>query len=158
MIIKRVMLLFGILFFSGMVLLSYAEDKDGPIEQMTHHKMMHTTNDGRISLGLSPEMKQHQLSNMRAHVEAVQAIVGFMAEGEFNKASQTAHSKLGLTEEMQAMCNMFSNDSFRDLGLAFHKSGDALGDVLETGNIKKSLHALNTTMGYCVRCHTIYRQ
>ena len=77
---------FGILFFVGMVLISNAEDKDSPMGEMTHHKMMHSMNDERISLGLSPEMKQHQLSNMRSHVEAVQAIIGLMAEGEFDKA------------------------------------------------------------------------
>jgi len=148
----------GMLFFVGMVLISYAEDKGGPMGGIKHHEMMHSMNDERISLGLSPEMKKHQLSNMRSHVEAVQAIIGLMAEGEFDKASQTAHSRLGLTEEMQKMCNMFNNDSFKELGLAFHESGDALGDVLQTKNMKKSLHALQTTMGYCVQCHAAFRQ
>jgi hypothetical protein len=30
---------------------------------------------------------------------------------------------------MKKMCNMFNNENFRDLGLAFHTSGDALGDA-----------------------------
>ena len=155
--IKRV-IFFGMLFFAGMVLNSNAEDKGGPMGDMTHHKMMHSMNDERTSLGLSPEMKLHQLSNMRSHMEAVEEIVGFMAEGDFEKASRTAHSRLGLTEEMEKMCNMIDNDSFRELGFAFHESGDALGDVLQTKNMKKSLHALQNTMGYCVKCHAAFRQ
>jgi hypothetical protein len=103
-------------------------------------------------------MKQHQLANMRSHVEAVQSIVGLLAEEDFDKASQIARSKLGLTEEMQTMCNMFENEEFRNLGLAFHESGDALADALQSRDAKQSLLALHTTMGYCVQCHAKFRQ
>ena len=155
---KQVTILFVMLFFVGMALISYADDKDGPMGEMTHHNMKHSMNDGRISLSLSPEMKQHQLSNMRSHLEAVQAIIGLIADGEFDKASEMAHSKLGLTEEMKKMCNMFNNNDFTALGLAFHESGDALGDALKTKDTEKSLRALHTTVGYCVQCHATFRQ
>jgi hypothetical protein len=120
--------------------------------------MKHSMNDGRISLGLSPEMKQHQLSNMRSHLEAVQAIIGLIAQEEFDQASEIAHSALGLTEDMKKMCNMFNNENFRDLGLAFHASGDALGDALQTQNSDAALRALQATLGYCVQCHATFRQ
>ncbi len=118
----------------------------------------HDMNDTRISLGLSPEMKQHQLSNMRAHLEAIQSIIGLLSNGNFEKASKVAHTKLGLTEEMKQMCNMFENEDVKKLGLAFHNSADELGDVLQTKDMRKSLHALRKTMGYCVQCHEKYRQ
>ena len=118
----------------------------------------HRMNDNRISLGLSPEMKQHQLSNMRAHMAALQTIISLLAEGRFDKASKIAHSKLGLTEEMKQMCDMFENEDFRKLGLAFHNSGDELGDTLQTKDIKKSLQALARTTAYCVQCHDKFRQ
>jgi hypothetical protein len=137
---------------------SFAENKDQTMEHMMHHDKMPSIVDGRISLGLSPAMKQHQLSNMRSHVEAVQSIIGLISEGSFDNASQIAHSKLGLTEEMKKMCNMFENEAFRNLGLEFHKSGDELGDALQTKDITKSLRALHTTMGYCVKCHASFRQ
>lgn len=155
---KRLMLSFAILFFIGTAFYSYAEDKRHSMEHGIHHHNMQSANDERISLGLSPAMKQHQLSNMRSHVEAVQSIVGLLAESSFDKASHIAHSKLGLTEEMKKMCNMFENESFRNLGLAFHKSGDALGEALQTRDMTESLRALNTTMGYCVQCHAAFRQ
>lgn len=157
MIIKQVTTLFVALFFVGISQISYAENKDST-GGMTHHHMKHSVNDERISLGLSPEMKQHQLSNMRSHLEAVKDIVGLIAEGEFEEASKISYSKLGLTEEMKKMCNMFNNDDFKTLGLAFHKSGDALGDALKIKDTKKSLRALQTTMGHCVECHATFRQ
>jgi hypothetical protein len=150
---KKTIMLIGILFLAGLAFNSFAEDNT---HKMSHK--MHSAEDGRVSLGLSPAMKQHQLANMRSHVEAVQSIIGLMAESSFVKASNIAYSKLGLTEEMKKMCNMFENQGFKSLGLAFHKSGDALGDALLTKDTTKSLKALHTTMEYCVQCHATFRQ
>lgn len=155
---KRVAIISCVLFFSGVTQVSAADDSSTQMDHMQHHNMEHSMNDGRISLGLSPQMKQHQLSNMRLHLEAVQEITGLIAGGEFEEASEIAHSKLGLTEEMNMMCNMFENKDFTELGLAFHKSGDALGEVLLTKDTNESLRALQATMGYCVSCHATYRQ
>ena len=152
------MVLICIFLFAGMTFNSFAENKDDSMEQMMSHHKMQSINDGRISLGLSPAMKQHQLANMRSHVEAVQSIVGLLSDGSFDEASRIAHSRLGLTEEMKKMCNMFENENFKNLGLAFHKSGDALGDALQTKDMTESLRALHTTMGYCVQCHATFRQ
>lgn len=168
MIIKQVSILSVLLFFVGITPLSYASDKDAAITEKTqpqqtqpdktHHKMHHSMNDARLSLGLSPQMKQHQLSNMRSHLEAVQAITGLIAEAEFDSASKIASSKLGLTEEMKQMCNMFNNKEFTALGLAFHESGDVLAEALKTKDTQESLRALNTTLGHCVQCHATFRQ
>ena len=155
---KKITMFVSMLLFAGMVFYSYAGDKSNSMEHEMQHSKRQSVNDERISLGLSPAMKRHQLSNMRSHVEAVQSIVGLLSEGSFDKASHIAYSKLGLTEEMKKMCNMFENEAFRSLGLAFHKSGDALGDALHTKDMTESLRALHTTMGYCVQCHATFRQ
>lgn len=147
----------GILIFSSAAMNSFAEEKAHTMDHKGHH-MMHSIDDKRISLELSPEMKRHQLVNMRAHVKAIQSIVGLLSEGAFDKASHIAHSKLGLTEEMKEMCNSFENKTFTNLGLAFHKSGDDLGEALQTKDTIKSLRALHKTMGLCVKCHAIFRQ
>ena len=151
-------MLLGFLLASGMIQAASADSNEPQQEKMTHHNMMHSANDERISLGLAPKMKQHQLSNMRSHLKAIQTIIGLIGDGQFENASKTAHSRLGLTEDMKEMCNMIDNDDFRKMGLAFHKSADALGDVLLTKDINKSLHALQETMDYCVQCHAAYRQ
>jgi len=125
---------------------------------MHHGHHQDAAADTRISLGLSPAMKQHQLSNMREHVDAIKSIVGLMAENKFEDASKVAHTQLGLTPAMQSMCDMFGNEHFRKLGYEFHKSGDDLGEVLKTGDTRKSLRALNKTMQFCVECHATFRQ
>ncbi len=140
--------------FIGMLCLNavFAEDEIMP---MAHHGDM---TDERVSLHLSERMKQHQLADMRAHLMAINEIVGLMAGNKFKEASNIAHEKLGLSPEMQRMCNMLGNEKATAMGIAFHKSGDELGDALNTGDPSRSLSALHTTMQYCVECHATFRQ
>ena len=114
--------------------------------------------DTRIQLDVPPEMKQHQLANMREHVQAIQSILEMIANGKFDEASGLAHAKLGLTPEMKAMCGSFGNAKFEQLGLEFHNSGDALGETLKTKDVTASLLAVSRTMQYCVSCHATFRQ
>lgn len=132
---------------------------------MAHHKAMHPgmhamtqADDNRISLELAPMQKQHQLANMRSHLQAVQTIIGLISNDKFDEASTVAHKQLGLTPEMKQMCNMFNNDEFKSMGLAFHQSADDLGDVLKKRNLQQSLRALHSTMNYCISCHARFRQ
>jgi len=129
-----------------------------PMHMGNHHHDMMSIVDTRTSLGVTGPMKLHQLENMRSHVEAIKNIVGLLSESKFDEASAIAHNKLGLTPDMQAMCGMFNNENFEKLGLAFHKSGDELGDTLKTKDVNASLRALNKTMQFCVECHATYRQ
>jgi len=159
---KRVMILFGVVCTLGISVSVCAKDKADDMESMMqHHQMMHkmeSATDKRTSLHLPEQMKAQQLANMRSHLEAVNNIIADISTGKFDAASKIAHQKLGLTPEMKKMCNMFGNDDFRTLGLAFHKSADKLGDVLKTGNMKRSLAALHNTMNSCVQCHATFRQ
>lgn len=134
-----------------------AEEKPQLHDHQNHQHHM-SMMDSRISLNASPEMKQHQLSNMREHLDAISSIIGMISEDKFEDASKIAHAKLGMNPQMQKMCSMFNNEKYMELGLAFHKSGDDLGVALHTKDAKASLRALNKTMQYCVTCHETYRQ
>jgi hypothetical protein len=149
--------LFACLICFGLFGVNVVLADDGTMHMGNHHHDMNMM-DMRNPLGVTGEMKQHQLSNMRGHVEAIKTIVGLMSESKFDEASKIAHAQLGLTPDMQAMCGSFNNKDFEKLGLAFHKSGDDLGNVLRTKDINASLRALNKTMQYCVECHATYRQ
>jgi hypothetical protein len=140
----------------GLAGMNWANADEGQMHMGHHHET--GVIDTRISLNVQPPMKQHQLSNMREHVEAIKSIVGLMSDSKFEEAAKIAHSKLGLTPDMQTMCGMFNNAEFVKLGMAFHKSGDELGDVLKTKDVNASLRALNKIMSYCVQCHATYRQ
>ncbi|MBQ0720609.1 MAG: cytochrome c [Gammaproteobacteria bacterium] len=148
---KATILAVSLLLVAGLVQATEVEKKHN-----MHHG--HMAADDRTSLNLSPAMKQHQLKNMRAHLAAIQDIIVQLSSGNFAQASNTAHQKLGLTEEMAAMCNSFESETFKELGLGFHKSADELGVVLAKGNTEDSLAALGKTMTYCVACHAQFKQ
>ena len=137
---------------------SMAEEKIVLGEGKHHHHQGMPTVDKRISLNLAPAMKQHQLANMRNHLDAVRRIIEAVSTDQFETASQIASQDLGLTKRMEGMCNSFDNESFKEMALAFHGSGDELAAVLKGGDTQKSLQALNETMTYCVNCHATYRQ
>lgn len=136
----------------------YGAAETTPDGSTHHHHNMNMPEDQRISLGVTGMQQQHQLINMRNHVAALQSIIDLMSKDKYDQAAEVAHSQLGLTEEMKMMCTSFGNEEFSALGLAFHKSGDQLGETLKTGNKNESLKALAITINYCVNCHAKFKQ
>ena len=114
--------------------------------------------DKRVSLGLPQFAKNRQLANMREHLKAVNDIVKLIAIGKFDKASNIAKNKLGLTDAMLKECKKFDREDFKSLGFAFHKSANKLAKVLKTKDTKRSLTALSDTLRYCVSCHSTFKQ
>lgn len=135
------------------------ENKDQAIAESNKETNMEMPqNDHRISLGLNAMQKQHQLRNMRSHLEAVQNILALLSREKYEEASEVAFEKLGSTTEMKLMCSSFGNEKFENLGLSFHESADEMSEVFKTGDKNKSLRALSKTLNYCVQCHAAFRQ
>ncbi len=114
--------------------------------------------DPRMSLKLNSMQKQHQLKNMRSHLEAVQTIITLLSKEKYDEASKVAYLKLGSTTEMKLMCASFGDKAFETLGLDFHKSADKMSEIFKKKDKNTSLQALSNTMNYCMQCHTTYRQ
>ncbi len=126
--------------------------------EITLPENFETGNDKRMSLKLNAMQKNHQLMNMRDHLEAVQSIITLLSSNKYDEASKLAYSKLGSTTKMKLMCASFGDKNFENLGLEFHKSADKMSEIFKTRNKEKSLKALSNTMNYCVQCHSTYRQ
>ena len=144
---KFVMLAFLLIPVAGM-----AEEQG--ISGLTAHNIV----DNRATLNLSPRMKHRLLSNMREQLAATRAIIGMLAQEKFEKASTTARTKLGMTEDLKKIYDTSKNEDFKKLGLAANTSVDELAKTLQTKDLKKSLQALRETMGYCQQCHSKFRQ
>jgi len=130
--------------------------EEQPEYTMTENSKMEL--DKRMSLKLNPMQKNHQLMNMRSHLEAVQRIITLLSTEKYDEASKVAYSKLGSTTEMKLMCASFGNKNFENLGLEFHKSADKMSEIFKSRDKDKSLKALSNTMNYCVQCHSTYKQ
>jgi cytochrome c556 len=159
--IYSVLLLIGLLFTSCNGEKTNKQNIETVIENHNHSEMMKNMKnftDNRISLNVSPEKAQHQLMNMRSHVVAVQSIINYLSKDEFEKASEVAATKLGLTDEMKMMCSSFNNEEFERLGLEFHNNADKMSQIFKTKDKNKSLEALSTTMTSCITCHATFKQ
>ena len=142
-----VMLAFLLIPVAGM-----AEEQG--ITGLTAHDIV----DNRATLDLSPRMKHRLLSNMRAQLLATRTIIGLLAQEKFERASTTARTKLGMTEDLKQVYGATKNEDFKKLGQDAHISADELAKTLQTKDLKKSLLALRKTMDYCVQCHNKFRQ
>jgi len=134
------------------------EEKISDKESQETKMPMMQVSDERLSLGLNPMQKQHQLKNMRSHLEAVQEIIVLLSSEDFDQASELAYTKLGSTTEMKLMCASFGDKKFENLGLAFHESADEMSEIFKKRDKNESLKALSNTMNYCVQCHATFRQ
>jgi hypothetical protein len=67
--------------------------------------MMPRTADNRRLVDLPPAMRQHMLSNMRAHLVALGEIVTALSAGDSAKAAAIAETRLGLDSPGAAACN-----------------------------------------------------
>jgi hypothetical protein len=145
----------------GLVTFSCGNQEEETIAQVieeTPKEEMKVSLDKRTSLELNDMQKNHQLKNMRSHLEAIQTILVLLAEEKYDEASEIAYTKLGSTTEMKLMCASFGNDEFEQLGLNFHESADEMSEIFKLKDKNKSLNAISNTMNYCVSCHATFRQ
>ncbi len=115
--------------------------------------------DARAPVPLLPMMANHQKLNMRAHLGAVEQIVGGAAANDFAAVEQGA-STLGLSPEMEQMCHHMGLGApgFTERALAFHKSADAIAEAARAKDQAKVLAALDVTLKSCTGCHETYKQ
>ncbi|MGC2049091.1 MAG: cytochrome c [Gallionella sp.] len=144
---KFVLLAFLLIPVAGM-----AEEQG--ITGLTAHDIV----DNRMTLDLSTRMKHRLLSNMREQLVATRAIIGLLAQDNFERASNTARTKLGMTEDLKQVYDAAKNEDLKKLGLAANTSANELAKTMQSKDMKKSLQALRKTMGYCVQCHKKFRQ
>ena len=144
---KFVLLAFLLIPFAGM-----AEEQG--ITGLTAHDIV----DNRTILDLSTRMKHRLLANMREQLVATRAIIGLLAQDNFERASSTARTKLGMTEDLKQVYDAANNEDLKKLGMAANTSANELAKTLQTKDLKQSLQALRKTLGNCVQCHKMFRQ
>lgn len=180
--LKKIRLALGCSAILGFSLMAQA--------QQNHDHAMHQapaamsqTRDARQMVNFPPAMKEHTLSNMRDHLQALSEILTMMAGGQFAKAAEIANARLGMDSPSAEGCksndaaataapakttNMdhrmaeFMPEGMRNLGLEMHQSASAFAaeamKVSQTGGSdKKVMAALSQVTRQCVACHGAYR-
>ena len=120
--------------------------------------------DTRTFVNYPEALRIHTLANMRDHLWAIAQIQDHLAKGSFDKASDLAEQRLGMSSlglhgAHEAAKHM--PKGMQDAGTAMHRSASqfaiAAKDASVTGDLKAPLAALARVSQTCVACHAAYR-
>lgn len=151
--------------------------------QMDHRQHMAApANDQRQAVSFPPAMREHTLSSMRDHLQALSEILAAMSGAQYAKAADIAKTRLGMDSPSAAGCKsenaatapqisrpvdmaqqmaQMMPDGMRNIGLEMHQSASAFAAVAaKTGkrdNAKPALAALARITEQCASCHSAYK-
>ena len=111
-----------------------------------------------------PMFKQQELAHMRSHLESLQLITRYLAEGKFQAAADTADQRLtrgAMSEHDRHQAAHYMPKQMLAMGAAMHQAAGhfaiAAQDAAVTGDMAATLHALAEVENRCVACHRSYR-
>jgi cytochrome c556 len=116
--------------------------------------------DTRIKVDLPAMMKTHMLHSMRDHLLAVHEIQTALAKGEFDKASDIAENRIGMSSlESHNAAHMapFMPEGMQNIGTEMHHAASRFAMTASEGDLSRSLAALSKVTAQCVACHMTYR-
>jgi hypothetical protein len=120
--------------------------------------------DTRVMVQFPEMLRTHTLANMRDHLLALAEIQDQLARGAFDKASDIAERRLGMSSlGLHGAHDVakFMPQGMQAAGTAMHRSASQFAivakDASVTGDLKGSVAALARVSQTCVACHAAYR-
>jgi len=120
--------------------------------------------DNRQVVHFPEQLRAHTLANMRHHLLTLQQIQEALAKGWFDKASEIAEQRLGLTSlklHGAQEVAQYMPEGMQRIGTEMHKAASRFAieaqDASATGEIRPALEALSRVTRQCVVCHSAYR-
>jgi hypothetical protein len=120
--------------------------------------------DTRVLVQFPEMLRTHTLANMRDHLLALAEIQDQLARGAYDKASDIAEQRLGMSSlGLHGAHDVakFMPQGMQAAGTAMHRSASQFAivakDASVTGDLKGSLAALARVSQTCVACHAAYR-
>jgi hypothetical protein len=151
-------------------------------DHMMNHQMHMATmsEDTRQTVSFPPMMREHTLSNMRDHLQALSEILSSLSEGKYAEAANIADSRLGMESpaaegckndatapqmsmapSMEQQMNKFMPEGMRGIGLEMHKAASAFAGeathAVKSNDAKPALAALSLVTRQCAACHSTYK-
>lgn len=158
----------------------FSQDHAGQMDHQKH--MAATAGDARQTVDFPPEMRQHTLTNMRDHLQALSEILTAMSSSQYAKAAQIADTRLGMESPSAEGCkaedaanapqmskpanldhqmSQFMPEGMRNIGLNMHQAASNFAaeakTANKTGNAKPALAALSKVTQQCTSCHAAYK-
>src|SRR3989344_4917902 len=119
--------------------------------------------DARPPVPLPPPMAEHMLGNMRDHLAALNEILAALAAGAFDKASDVAEQRLGMSSlaaHGAAHMAPYMPKGMQDNGTAMHRAASRFARAAQEAAFERdtarALGALGEGTSPCVPCHSGY--
>lgn len=116
--------------------------------------------DAREKVNFPEMMKQHQLSNMRDHLAALNQILSLLAKSETDKAADIAEHRLGMTSMVAHNASHmapYMPKGMQDIGTEMHHAASRFAMAAQEGDLPRALDSLSKVTQQCVACHSTYR-
>ena len=116
--------------------------------------------DDRVAVELPQMMREHMLANMRDHLAAINEILGYLGNGELDRAAETAEYRLGMSSlESHGASHMakFMPQAMREAGTTMHQSASRFARIAQEGDALTAYRALADVTAACVACHSGFR-
>lgn len=135
-----------------------------PTQAAVDHAAHAPAADSRVLVQFPEMLRTHTLANMRDHLLALAEIQDQLAHGAYDKASDIAEQRLGMSSlGLHGAHDVakFMPQGMQAAGTAMHRSASQFAivakDASVTGDLKGSLAALARVSQTCVACHAAYR-
>ena len=135
-----------------------------PTQAAVDHAAHAQAADPRVMVQFPEMLRTHTLANMRDHLLALAEIQDQLARGAYDKASDIAEQRLGMSSlGLHGAHDVakFMPQGMQAAGTAMHRSASQFAivarDASVTGDLKGSLAALARVSQTCVACHAAYR-
>ena len=116
--------------------------------------------DTREKVDFPGMMRQHQLSNMRDHLAALNEILALLANSDLDKAADIAEHRLGMTSMVAHNASHmapYMPKGMQDIGSEMHHAASRFAMAAQEGDLPRTLDSLSKVTQQCVACHSTYR-
>lgn len=116
--------------------------------------------DTREKVDFPEMMKQHQLSNMRDHLAALNEILALLAKSELDKAADIAERRIGMSSMVAHNASHmapYMPKGMQDIGSEMHHAASRFAMSAQEGDLPRALDSLSKVTQQCVACHSTYR-
>ncbi len=120
--------------------------------------------DTRIKVELPQMMREHMMSNMRGHLQSLEAITRHLSRHEYDQAADVAEKTLGMSSldtHGASHLGKFMPAEMGRIGQQMHRAASrfavATRDAEIDGGLNKAFAALSDVMQQCLACHAAYR-
>lgn len=120
--------------------------------------------DDRQSAELPSHVSKQLMSNMRAHLKALEKITHLLSESNYAEAADTAEKNLGMSSveiHYKRFVGKYMPKGMRNISKEMHKAASDFAlsarEAEKDGGLNRAFAALSQVMKQCVACHDLYR-